>query len=256
MDRDTIIAVVLGIGLFFAIFALFGILAVTGYFYVSGSAGQDANNGAGQASLAAASGNAASDANAPAVKADSNVGASPSVQPSESPKPKAPVCGNSVIESGEVCETDADCDNAGKLCKSCKCEDKPKPAAPKLDKLALSGIFFDCKNYNGKRGLSAKIFTVENNGDSDFTYSGRIDINATIGDWTDTVSTLAMDITAKTGKTFDIYPKDIDRQGNPFVFLGNKANVPMTIRLSFGDKGYLEDSRQLAFQNFMDNGCA
>ena len=132
----------------------------------------------------------------------------------------------------------------------------PKPAPPNLTNLQVNNVVYFCTSYLGKSGLGAKIFTIKNNGSADFTYTGKVDINATVGEWADLISTDPnFNVAIKAGKTFDIYPKDIDRAGAPYLFLNNKANIPMSLRFGFGETGYVDYSKTLAFQDFATAGC-
>lgn len=251
MDKDTIIAVVLGIAMFFLIFAFIGVAGVTGYFYVSSSQGTDTTVktvDSGSDWKAVDTNKQVHDTN------DTNKVAAAVVVVT----PPAPVCGNSKKETGEQCEIDADCGAETKMCTACQCVDRPKPEPQKIANLTISEVSFWCfPDFYGKRGIGVRNFTLSNSGTSDFTYSSPMDINAVIaGETIDLVSTKStFSLKVKAGKTTTVYPSDIDRTAAPYVFLGSKANVPMSIRVNFGETGYVEYTKTLTFQDFWSVGC-
>jgi len=173
----------------------------------------------------------------------------------KAPEPAA-VCGNSKKETGEQCEVAADC-TSEQVCTACKCVAKPAPTNVKLDKISVTGVTYWCYRpaYNGKNGLGIKIISIKNTGTSDFTIKGENTIKATAGETADEVKTKATtNIVIKPGQTQGIYGSDISRDA-PYLFLGNKVNVPLSVNIDYGDHTYSDYSSTLASKDSTDAGC-
>ncbi len=257
MDKDTIVAVVLGIAVVMMAFALLGVVAVTGYFYFADSSEEK------PAALDAAKpvvDTVGTDQNSPSADqnapADVNRPVEPPIAPVP-PAPPAPVCGNGTKETGEQCDLNSDC-SASQVCSACNCVDKPKPTAVKLDKIVVDSVSYWCYRpaFNGKDGIGIKIISLKNTGTSDFAVKGVNTIKATAGETTDEVTTKATtNILVKAGKTNSIYGGlDFSREA-PYLFIGSKADVPLKVNIDFGDGTYIDYDSTLTFQDFRSVEC-
>lgn len=251
MERDKMIAIGLVVGFAFLFTALLGVVAITGFlvFFTGENAGTSENTLTQQQALA--------DADQNILDADSNaeetIVPEPEVPAEETPP--APVCGNNKKETGEQCENDSQCSSTKKCNSSCQCEDKP------VERALVAGIgvekltFFCAPDFGGQRGLAVKIMKFKNTGDSNFSYSGNVTIKAVTGETTDSVTTNdAFKFAVSTGKTIDIYQKDLKRTSAPYLFLGSRA-APTKITVEFGNTKYFEYNYTLKGNDFGEAGC-
>ncbi|HIH10378.1 MAG TPA: hypothetical protein HA254_06980 [Candidatus Diapherotrites archaeon] len=256
MDRDKVIAIVLVVGFAFLIIALFGVAAITGYvlFFTSPEPAQAASGANDQpAWKPPVTGNVGiQSANADGQTDESQ---SDDLGNEEEEEP-APVCGNSIKESGEACDANSDCSSTQVCNNSCQCVDKPVERA-KVEGLQIEKIvsYWCAPDFNGKKGLAAKILRFKNTGTADFTYNGEVQISAETGDTRDSVVTnSAFRFTVKAGKTLDIYGTNLARSSAPFIFLG-ATPTKTKLTVDFGPTKYIEYEYTLRANDFASVGC-